>query len=97
MYSGYSYMPLSILLGRMARRTEMHLMANGKGNYAPYGLADLLAGTAMGGDFLEDLVEEADRSEVTEKVKGRAKKAGKQAKGRKDKARRMLRSDEDDQ
>jgi hypothetical protein len=57
-YSGYSYMPLSVLLVRLARRQELHLMtgASGRaGNFSPYGFADLLAGTSMGTDVLDDV------------------------------------------
>ena len=97
-YSGYAYMPLSVLLGRIARRQELHVMGNAAGNYAPYGLADLLAGTNLGGtDLLDDLRDEAERhDDVPEKVKGRAKKAGKQARSRKERAQRILRGEEDD-
>jgi hypothetical protein len=96
-YSGYTYLPSGFILGRMARRQELHLMTNGKGNFSPYGAADLLAGTAMGSDVFEDILEEAERKELSEKAQKKVRQVGKQAKGRKDKAMKRLRGQENDE
>lgn len=98
-HSGYVSLPTGFILGRMARRQELHLMTKGKGNFAPYGAADLLAGTAMGSDVFEDVIDEAEEREIPEKVQRRVRGAGKQARSKKDKVVRRLRAhvvDDDD-
>jgi len=73
-YSGYSALPSGLILGGMARRTESHLMmGKSKGNFGCYGLADLAMGTSLGEDVVDDVTEEADRRDVSGKVKAKGK------------------------
>ncbi|KAL9055194.1 MAG: hypothetical protein Q9162_003687 [Coniocarpon cinnabarinum] len=71
-YSGYQVLPSTILLTGMARRQERHILSNGKGNYAPYGILDFAHGTSIGeGDVIDDLEREAKKRDV----KGKANRA----------------------
>ncbi|KAI4148068.1 MAG: hypothetical protein L6R39_002897 [Caloplaca ligustica] len=81
-YSGYNVLPSGLILGGIARRQERHLMNEGKGNYSCLGICDFVAGTSIGDDVLDDLREEAENNHVQERVKGRAKKAGRKPKSR---------------
>jgi hypothetical protein len=70
--SGYTVVP-GILMGGVARRTAVHYLSGGKGNFGGWGVLDWVHGTSLGGDVVEDLREEAEKHEV----KGRGKrKAG---------------------
>ncbi|KIY02177.1 uncharacterized protein Z520_02315 [Fonsecaea multimorphosa CBS 102226] len=76
-YSGYSTMPTNFILGGMARRTDHHLLCGGEGNFGPWGLCDWIMGTSVGADVIDDVVAEADKHDVPErmeKMKDRAKK-----------------------
>jgi hypothetical protein len=86
-------LPSGFILGGMARRQEKHLMGGGRGNYSPYGLADLLAGTSVGSDLLEDFEDEAEKKDVS----GKAKRVGRKAKGRGGKIARQLRDRHEDE
>ncbi|KAL8717416.1 MAG: hypothetical protein Q9225_005330 [Loekoesia sp. 1 TL-2023] len=81
-YSGYNVLPSGLILGGIARRQERHLMGEGKGNYSCFGIADFVAGTSLGDDVVDDVREEAENNHVQERVKGRAKRAGRKPKSR---------------
>ncbi|KAI9722240.1 MAG: hypothetical protein M1812_001712 [Candelaria pacifica] len=90
-YSGYSVLPSSFILGGIARRQDVHSMTGGKGNFSPLGLMDLIHGTSLGGDVMEDAGEDMELNDVgglsgraVEKVGRKAKsKEGGRRKGRK--------------
>ena len=70
-------LPSGFILGGMARRQERHLMSGSEeGNYAAYGLADLLGGTSLGSDVLDDVRDEAERRDVEGWVGRKAKEVG---------------------
>ncbi|MCJ1475625.1 hypothetical protein MMC13_004288 [Lambiella insularis] len=79
-YSGYNMLPGGFILGGIARRQERHLMDGSEGNYSCWGLADLCAGTSLGGDVVEDVVDESEKKRVAErmgeKTKGKGKGSG---------------------
>ncbi|MCJ1422171.1 hypothetical protein MMC29_000050 [Sticta canariensis] len=75
-YSGYNALPNGFILGGIARRQERHLMGDGMGNYGCFGLLDLLIGTSLGDDVLDDIREEAEKKKTREKGKGRARGSG---------------------
>ncbi|KAL9109373.1 MAG: hypothetical protein Q9227_006003 [Pyrenula ochraceoflavens] len=80
-YSGYSTVPTNFILGGIARRTDMHVVCNGEGNFGPWGLCDWVCGTSVGGDVGEDVVEEVRKHDLEGKVergvqRGRKKAAG---------------------
>ena len=83
-YSGYNVLPSGFILGGIARRQERHLMGGGQGNYSTYGLLDLLAGTSLGNDVIDDAREEAERNQLGKKAKSKAKQVGRRAKRDKD-------------
>lgn len=64
--SGYSIVP-GILLGGIARRTAVHYASGGSANYGAWGVLDWMHGTSKGGDVLEDVKDEADKHNVTER------------------------------
>ena len=64
--SGYSVVP-GILLGGIARRTAIHYASSGSANYGAWGVLDWIHGTSKGGDVLEDVKDEADKHNVTER------------------------------
>ncbi|KAJ5082296.1 hypothetical protein N7532_011339 [Penicillium argentinense] len=69
-YSGYTVMPTTFFLGGIARRTEMHLITDGEGNFGPWGVLDWVCGTTVGDSNIEDdLVDELEEHEVDEKVR----------------------------
>jgi hypothetical protein len=70
-YSGYTILPSTIMLRGMARRTDAHMLSQGKGNFGPVGVLDWYHGTTLGADVIDDLKEEADKHDV----QGRAGKA----------------------
>lgn len=86
-YSGYNILPSGFILGGIARRQERHLMGGGKGNFSAYGLVDLLAGTNLGNNVLEDIEEEAEGRDVGEK----SKRVGRRAKAKGSRVTRQLR------
>ncbi|KAL6718106.1 hypothetical protein ACLMJK_004193 [Lecanora helva] len=57
-YSGYNMLPNAFILGGIARRREKHFLANGDGNYGCFGLTDLLMGTSLGIDLVDDAITE---------------------------------------
>ncbi|KAJ5682225.1 hypothetical protein N7462_005390 [Penicillium macrosclerotiorum] len=69
-YSGYTIMPTSFFLGGIARRTDMHLLENGEGNFGPWGILDWALGTTVGDtDIEDDLLDEMDQHDLEEKVR----------------------------
>lgn len=72
-YSGYNLLPTAFILGGIARRQERHLLSDGKGNFGCLGLVDLIMGTSIGADLMEDVVDEADEKKVGKKLKGKGK------------------------
>ena len=79
-FSGYTVLPLPILLGGMARRQEDHFdsTAAGKpGNFGQLGLLDLFLGTtcADDDDVVADAQQEADRHNVKERVEDKVNAA----------------------
>ena len=58
-YSGYNILPSGFILGGMARRTDIHFLSEGKGNYSG-GILDWVGSTSLGQDFLEDIGDEAE-------------------------------------
>ena len=81
-YSGYSTVPTNFILGGIARRTDNHVLCNGEGNYGCWGLVDWVMGTSVGGDVLEDVVNEADRRDVVGRVGRGSKEVGRKVKRR---------------
>jgi hypothetical protein len=79
-YSGYSTVPTNFILGGIARRTDSHVLCGGEGNFGPWGLVDWLMGTSVGGDVMDDVVAEADKHDVPERVDGAMQKAKKKGK-----------------
>ncbi|KFY39973.1 hypothetical protein V494_03730, partial [Pseudogymnoascus sp. VKM F-4513 (FW-928)] len=67
--SGYSTLP-GIMLGGIARRQDRHMQSRGKGNFAPWGFMDWVHGTSVGGDFVEDVKDEAEKHQVKERAGG---------------------------
>lgn len=79
-YSGYNALPNGFFLGEIARRQERHLMGDGKGNYGCFGLLDLVIGTSLGDDMLDDIREDADLMQIRERGKGKKRGHGRRAK-----------------
>jgi sterol desaturase/sphingolipid hydroxylase (fatty acid hydroxylase superfamily) len=65
-YSGYNIFPW-IMLGGFQRRTDLHYQCHGKGNFAPWGFMDWAHGTSIGGDVVEDVMDEAGKHRVKER------------------------------
>ncbi|KAF2473788.1 uncharacterized protein BDR25DRAFT_323503 [Lindgomyces ingoldianus] len=70
-YSGYNVLPSTIMLRGMARRTDAHMMSQGKGNYGPIGVLDWAHGTTLGADVMDDMRDEMEKHNVQERT-GRA-------------------------
>lgn len=69
-YSGYTIMPTSFFLGGIARRTDMHVMDGGEGNFGPWGVLDWICGTTLGDrDIEDDVMDEMDEHEIEQKVR----------------------------
>lgn len=69
-YSGYTVMPTSFFLGGIARRTDLHLIEDGEGNFGPWGVLDWLCGTTVGDrDVEDDVMDEMDEYEIEDKVR----------------------------
>ena len=78
--SGYTTIP-GIMLGGIARRQDLHSQGRGRGNYGPWGILDWLHGTGTGPDVIDDVRDEAEKHQVTErgsKALENAKESGKQ-------------------
>lgn len=68
-YSGYTVMPTSFFLGGIARRTDMHLLSEAGGNFAPWGVLDWVCGTTVGDSVEDDLLDEIEEHEIEEKIR----------------------------
>lgn len=68
-YSGYNVLPSGFILGAIARRQERHLMGSGEGNYGSLGLIDLISGTNLGDDVLDEIHEEAEKTGMVNRTK----------------------------
>lgn len=69
-YSGYTIMPTSFFLGGIARRTDMHLIDGGEGNFGSWGVLDWVCGTTLGDrDFEDDFMDEVEEHEIEEKIR----------------------------
>jgi hypothetical protein len=79
-YSGYSTVPTNFILGGIARRTDNHVLCGGEGNFGPWGLLDWILGTSVGGDVMDDVVAEAEKHDVPERMDGAMQKAKKRGK-----------------
>jgi hypothetical protein len=75
-YSGYSVLPSVIMVKGMARRVDNHFLTRGEGNYGAFGAADWISGTSVGGNVVEDLQQEWDKHNMTDKVQQNANDAG---------------------
>jgi hypothetical protein len=62
-HSGYSTVPLGFVLRGMARRTEMHVISGGDGNYGAWGVLDWLGGSTADES---ETIEEDVRAELTD-------------------------------
>lgn len=51
-------------------------MGGGRGNFGCYGLTDLVVGTGLREDVIEDIREEAEDKQVAQKAKGRVRAVG---------------------
>lgn len=67
-YSGYDVLPSTIMLRGMARRTDAHMMAEGKGNYGAVGVLDWALGTSLGADVMDDVRAEMEKHDVQERA-----------------------------
>ena len=67
-YSGYMYLPSTVMLPGMARRVDNHFLAKGQGNFAAFGMVDWVSGTSVGGDVIDDMKAEWDKRNGDEKV-----------------------------
>jgi hypothetical protein len=80
-YSGYNILPSAIMLKGMARRTDTHMMTQGKGNYGPLGVLDWVNGTTVGADVMDDVQEEMQKHHVQERAGSAIDDAGDAANG----------------
>ncbi|KAJ5799532.1 uncharacterized protein N7518_001600 [Penicillium psychrosexuale] len=76
-YSGYTVMPTNLFLGGIARRTDMHLLMGGRGNYGPWGVMDWILGTVVGDsqttdDESDEAADERDMRKAYEAAKRKA-------------------------
>lgn len=63
-------MPTSFFLGGIARRTDMHLLEDGEGNFGSWGALDWICGTTVGDrDFEDDVVDEMEEHEIEQRVR----------------------------
>ncbi len=67
-HCGYARLPTHFILGGIASRNEVHCLTAGRGNFGTWGLCDWLAGTSVGPDATDDLMDEAGEADVQGKV-----------------------------
>ncbi|KAF2816434.1 uncharacterized protein BDZ99DRAFT_136033 [Mytilinidion resinicola] len=75
-HSGYNVLPSTIMLRGMARRTDAHMMSQGKGNFAPVGVLDWAHGTSLGADVMDDVQEEMEKHDVQQRAGKAANNVG---------------------
>ena len=81
-YSGYNVLPSGLILGGIARRQERHFIGEGKGNYGCLGVMDFMCGTSLGDDVVDDISQEAERKQVGERAKGKARSVGRKTRNK---------------
>ena len=64
-HCGYASLPTHFILGGIASRHEIHCSTGGRGNFGTWGLCDWLAGTSVGKDATDDIMDEVDEADVT--------------------------------
>lgn len=62
-HSGYTSLPMGLFLGGVARRTEMHVMTGGEGNYGAWGVLDWVGGSVPDSS---DSIEDDVRAEIAD-------------------------------
>jgi len=67
-HCGYAKLPTHFILGGIASRHEAHCLTGGKGNFGTWGLCDWLAGTSIGTDATDDIMDEVGEADVQGKV-----------------------------
>lgn len=73
-FSGYTVLPSTIILGGMARRNEAHFASveqnRGIGNFGRLGVLDFVVGTTCPDedDIMDDIQDEAEKHNVQERV-----------------------------
>jgi hypothetical protein len=67
-FSGYVSIP-TILLGGLTRRQDLHLESQGGGNYGAWGVLDWIHGTTLGTGLDEDVQDEWEKHNGTERTK----------------------------
>lgn len=74
MFSGYTSLPSTIIIGGMARRNEAHFASvrenSGIGNYGRLGVLDLMVGTTCPDedDVMDDVHDEVEQHNVQEHI-----------------------------
>jgi hypothetical protein len=80
-FSGYTSVPTLIFSG-MTKRQDLHLETRGQGNFGAWGLLDWLHGTTVGTGLDEDIEDEWDKHDGSQRVMGAldgAKEGGRRA------------------
>lgn len=67
-HSGYAKLPTNFILGGIAHRNDMHCLTKGRGNFGTWGLVDWMAGTSIGSDATDDIVDEVNEADVPDKL-----------------------------
>lgn len=75
-YSGYSILPSGIILPGMAQRIDYHFLVRGDGNYSAVGVLDLVSGTSVGADVIEDVKAEWEKHSGEQRLIDAGDKAG---------------------
>ena len=68
-HSGYSRVPTNFIFGGIGRRTDMHVLCDGKGNFGRIGILDWIMGTTVGPEFFEDVRDELESHDVEGKAR----------------------------
>jgi hypothetical protein len=68
-HSGYQTLPMGLLLGGVARRTELHVISGGDGNYGAWGVLDWLGGSTVGETVEEDVRGELEEHDIDEQIR----------------------------
>ena len=79
-HCGYARLPTHFILGGIASRNEGHCLTGGKGNFGTWGLCDWLAGTSIGADATDDIMDEISESDMQNKVMSQASRSVAQVK-----------------
>ena len=87
-YSGYNILPSGLILGGIARRTDIHFLTEGKGNYSS-GILDWVGSTSLGQDFIEDIGDEAEAHDWEGKAQQKGGKLLRKGKGIKERGKEV--------